>query len=106
MSEEIYSKVRLSPEVLDLIVKFAKKFFGEDIKIWIFGSRTDLSKKGGDIDIYIEVVNYKDILNKKLNFLVSIEKEIGEQKIDLIVKPYNSEDFISLEAKNTGVRIY
>ncbi|MCX7761033.1 MAG: nucleotidyltransferase domain-containing protein [Hydrogenothermaceae bacterium] len=106
LAKEIYNKVRLSSEVIDLIVKLAKEIFGEDVRVWIFGSRADLFKKGGDIDIYLEIANYKDILNKKLNFLVNLEKEIGEQKIDLIVRPLDSEDFISLEAKTTGIRIY
>jgi len=37
--------------------------------------------------------------------LVEIEKIIGEQKVDLIVKLHGSSDFVSLEAKEEGVEI-
>lgn len=32
------------------IIKCAKYYFGEDIKLYLFGSRVDDSKKGGAID--------------------------------------------------------
>ncbi len=104
--KENFKKVRLPEEVLENIISLAKKHFGKNIKIWIFGSRADLNKKGGDIDIYIEVEDYTNILDKKLDFLVDLDAKIGEQKVDLIIKPPNSSDFISQEAKETGIRIY
>jgi len=106
MRKTCYKNIRLPEEVINLIIKLAKKYFGKNIRIWIFGSRVDLSEKGGDIDIYIEIENAKNILDKKLDFLVELDKKIGEQKVDLIIKSFNSEDFISQEAKRTGIRIY
>ena len=59
-----FKNIRLSENVLNHIINTAIKIFGENIKIWIFGSRVDLNKKGGDIDIYIEVKECKDIFSK------------------------------------------
>ena len=98
-------KVRLSEEEIKAIVETAKEIFGKNIKIWLFGSRADLDKRGGDIDLYIETEMEEDILRKKLKFLVKLEEKIGEQKIDVIIKPFNSKDEISLIAKRTGVRL-
>ena len=98
-------KVRLSEEEIKAIVETAKEIFGKNIKIWLFGSRADLGKRGGDIDLYIETEMEEDILRKKLKFLVKLEEKIGEQKIDVIIKPFNSKDEISLIAKRTGVRL-
>ena len=104
--QEIFKNIRLSEEVIKTIIELAKKYFGNDVKVWIFGSRVDPKAKGGDIDIYLEVNEYKNILDKKLDFLVQLDKKIGEQKVDLVIKPFGGKDFISKEARETGVRIY
>ena len=98
-------KVRLSEEEIKAIVETAKEIFGKNIKIWLFGSRADLGKRGGDIDLYIETKMEEDILRNKPKFLVKLEEKIGEQKIDVIIKPFDSKDEISLIAKRTGVRL-
>jgi predicted nucleotidyltransferase len=105
MKKDYYKNIRLSDYEINAIIDLAKKIFGDNIRLWIFGSRADLKAKGEDIDIYIEVENYKDIFNKKLDFLVELDEKIGEQKVDLIIKPLNSNDLISKEAKQTGVRL-
>ena len=104
--QKAYEKIRLPKDVIDEIVNLSKKYFGQDSRVWIFGSRADLTKRGGDIDIYIETPEYNNIIDKKLDFLVELDKKIGEQKVDLVVKPLDSNDFISREAKSKGVRIY
>ena len=104
--QKVYKKIRLPEYVINEIINLSKKYFGKDCRVWIFGSRADLTKKGGDIDIYIETPEYKNILDKKLDFLVELDKKIGEQKVDLVIKPLNSQDYISQEAKSTGIRIY
>ncbi|NPA12064.1 MAG: nucleotidyltransferase domain-containing protein, partial [Epsilonproteobacteria bacterium] len=44
--------VRLRKKEIETIKKLIFEYLGE-CEIYIFGSRTDLSKKGGDIDIYV-----------------------------------------------------
>jgi predicted nucleotidyltransferase len=53
-------------------------------KVWLFGSRVDDSKKGGDIDIAIfsEKIN-KDVM-QEIQVRRFICDRIGEQKIDII----------------------
>jgi predicted nucleotidyltransferase len=83
-------KVRLSDYEVDAIKEVAKKYFGENCRVFIFGSRADLEKRGGDIDIYIEAnLSTKEIAINKIKFLAELEFKIGEQKIDLVV--YNPE---------------
>ena len=107
MSErKISGKLRLPEETVEAIRFLLRNHFGEDVKAWIFGSRADIEARGGDIDIYIELPPpLKGTLSKKLDFLVDLDKIIGEQKVDLVIRPYNSEDFISIEAKVKGIRI-
>jgi predicted nucleotidyltransferase len=98
-------KIRLTEEEIKAIKETAKEVFGKDVKLWLFGSRTDPTKRGGDIDLYVEIPFKEDILDKKLTFLVRLEDKIGEQRIDLIIRPPNANDEIALTAKGTGVRL-
>ncbi len=99
--------IRLTEEEIKAIKDTAKEIFGNDVRVWLFGSRVNPELKGGDIDIYIEIPAYEDtnVFKKKVKYLVSLEDKIGEQKIDLIVAPYDCKEFYCTEAKKTGVRI-
>jgi uncharacterized protein len=60
-------------------------------KIWLFGSRTDDSKKGGDIDIGI--LSLKVDVMEEIIIRQKIYDKIGEQKIDLVVSKNGQEAF-------------
>lgn len=84
-------------------------FFMKGDKIWLFGSRVDDSKKGGDIDLYIET-NYDDLFivtKKEIEFVTNLKKIIGDQKIDIVVNVLSQNQQFSIydEAKNTGVQL-
>ena len=55
----------------------------EDAKIYLFGSRVDDTKKGGDIDLLI----ISDKLTKKDLRLIRVEffEYFGEQKLDIVL---------------------
>ncbi|WP_163328976.1 nucleotidyltransferase domain-containing protein [Desulfurobacterium thermolithotrophum] len=97
--------MRLSKKELYFIKSLAIEVFGEEAEVWLFGSRVDSSLKGGDIDIYIEVPKLKDVVEKKLNYLVKLKDAIGDQKIDVVVKPKGCKELICREAKETGVKL-
>ena len=66
----------------DIILKVIKNKLG-DVKVYLFGSRSFDSKKGGDIDIYID----KKLSSKeKLELLAEFTLNGVERKIDLISK--------------------
>jgi predicted nucleotidyltransferase len=93
------SKVRLTEEEIKIIKETAKKYFGENAKVYLFGSRTDLNKRGGDIDLFIET-NKKTSLMDELNFLSELELKGIERKVDLIVKnPFKKDKNIYQEGK-------
>jgi predicted nucleotidyltransferase len=97
--------IRLSQEEIQAIKITAQKIFGSKSKVWIFGSRVKPELKGGDIDIYIEIPKMQNWLEKKIDFLVKLKEIIGEQRIDVIIKPLNCNEPICLEAKGTGVEL-
>lgn len=54
--------------------------------LWLFGSRIDDKKRGGDIDLYIEThLSTEEAVKAKFKFLRLIKDEIGEQKIDVVL---------------------
>ena len=97
--------MRLSDFEIKAIKKLANQFFGQQATVILFGSRVDDSKKGGDIDVFIETP-LESSIKDKLNFLVQLENNIGEQKVDLIVKSKNSppKDIFDI-AKKTGIAL-
>ena len=76
--------------------------FDKNAKIFLFGSRTDDNKKGGDIDLLI--LSKKATLGKKLQLLVAFKTFIGERKIDLLLKENLDSTFAQL-AYNTGIEL-
>jgi uncharacterized protein len=76
--------MRLTATQRNAIQRIAKKHFGDNVQVFLFGSRTDDRRKGGDIDLLIkadkELMTYK----ARLLFLVDLKLEIGDQKIDVV----------------------
>jgi predicted nucleotidyltransferase len=87
--------MRLSENEKTAIPFFAREIFGSGTIVRLFGSRVDDSKKGGDIDLCLQVSEELDpriLLLKKAKFLAKLEQCIGEQKIDLLVMTKNNRD--------------
>lgn len=95
--------MRLSKEQTNIIKKAVKENFGENAVVYLFGSRTDDKKKGGDIDLYIETDKKKDLLEKKIKMLVQLHKNLGEQKIDIILNNFKGGKYIYEVARREGV---
>ncbi|MDD5228622.1 MAG: nucleotidyltransferase domain-containing protein [Methylococcales bacterium] len=88
------------------IIRAACEQHFSDGKCWLFGSRVDDNKRGGDIDLYIETseADVTNVVNAKLAFLVTLTRQLGEQKIDVVVHRANSELLpIHQIAKQTGI---
>ncbi len=98
-------RIRLSDYEIKAIKDTAREVFGEDTKVYIFGSRTDLSRKGGDIDILIKT-NKEISIDQQLTFLAKLELRGIERKVDLLViTPKTKLKDIHREALKTGVEI-
>ncbi len=76
--------MRLSENTARLIVDLAKHHFHENVNVYLFGSRADDDKHGGDIDLYIEGYSVSEPVKSKLAFKVALCDVIGEQKIDVV----------------------
>ena len=98
-------KIRLNSRYITTIKSLAKRYFNTN-KVYIFGSRADMGKKGGDIDIFLQTDTGKNLLERKIAFLREFEKECGEQRVDLVVRSKNDAVHeIDQAVKERGVKI-
>ena len=102
--------MRLDDKTIKTIKELGLCYFGNNAKIYIFGSRTDDSKKGGDIDIYVETdlnVNSSELFDIESKYWVSMQKELGEMKIDIVINDinFNKKSYIYEVAKKTGIAL-
>lgn len=99
--------MRLTDLQISIIKASFKEHFSPDDSLWLFGSRTDDSKKGGDIDLYIETTEPERTAayRKESKFWVDLQNKLGEQKIDIVVKllSENKTKPIYEEARKTGI---
>lgn len=97
--------MRLSREIRESVIQYAKEYFGNNIKLYLFGSRVDDNKRGGDIDLLIDTTEKIDT-KAEINFLRAIYKNITSRKIDLLIKtPYKQDKPIYHTAINEGIRL-
>jgi len=97
--------MRLTKHAITKICEAAKHHFGSQAKVWLFGSRVDDNKRGGDIDLYVEVdTPISDRVLKTCRMEAEIQIALGEQKIDIVVfSPGQKQLQIHEIAKQTGV---
>lgn len=103
------ANLRLTPAQVDIIRASAAKNFGRTAQVWLFGSRVDVNRRGGDIDLYVEPEpqDPAELLDAKLHFLMELHKKLGEQKIDVVVRRSTSSEILPIYqlARETGVRL-
>lgn len=88
----------------DIKESFREHFLPED-HLWLFGSRVYDDKKCGDIDLYIEThhVDGTQVWNIRFAFWRDLQRKLGEQKIDIVVKYNDLHLPIHDTAKQEGV---
>ena len=97
--------MRIKKEDILRIKRITKFYFGDDAKVYLFGSRVNDNKSGGDIDLYIETTLKENIVKKKINMMGKLHEILGEQKIDIVVNNFRSDKLIYQVAKNEGIAL-
>lgn len=96
--------MRLTAEERMLIKKAFLEVFQAG-EIYLFGSRVDDTKRGGDIDLYLcPCQKFEDEKARRRKFLIKLDEYLGEQKIDAILAQ-NQNRLIEQEALRTGVAL-
>lgn len=95
--------MRLSRREIQTIVHVAKEIYGNDVEVYLFGSRVNDEKKGGDIDLLIRHSSAPKGILARVRMLARLKFLLGEQKIDIIGD--HEDSLVVQEALNTGIRL-
>jgi predicted nucleotidyltransferase len=79
--------MRLTVQQRAIICTTVAETFGAEADVWLFGSRVDDTKRGGDIDLLIEAdqVDVNILARAEISFLTKIQAKLREQKIDVLL---------------------
>lgn len=92
--------MRLTPAQIADIKSTTAALLGEGVRVTLFGSRVDDQKKGGDVDLYVEMA--KPLLMQKIRCKIKLQEQL-DMPVDLVVKPIGDVSPISLIAKHEGI---
>ncbi len=96
--------MRLRAKDKDYILMAARSIYGAGVRVYLFGSRTDDSKRGGDIDLLIRTdAREKKGVLARIRLIAKLKHLLGEQKIDVVGD--HEESFIVNEALSKGLQL-
>jgi predicted nucleotidyltransferase len=99
--------MRLTTDQIQAIRDAASSAFGDKAAVWLFGSRVDDAKRGGDIDVLVRPTPMTDDepFAKKIRMLILLERVLGERKVDVVIEQPNDPRPIVAVAHATGIQI-
>jgi len=95
--------MRLSAAQQQCILQATWQNFGEDAKVWLFGSRVDDTRRGGDVDLYVETTQSNNLM-AELKCKIALEESL-DLHVDLVVKDSEKDQPIYKIAKKQGVQL-
>lgn len=93
--------MRLSTTQQQQILQATRQNFGTDAQVWLFGSRVDDTRRGGDVDLYVET-KQSNTLMAALLCKIAIEESL-DLHVDLVVNDHVKDEPIYHIAKKQGV---
>ena len=95
--------MRLTASQIESIRQTTRQNFGAGASVWLFGSRVDDSRRGGDVDLYMEPTQ-ENTLIPALRCKIALEDSL-DLHVDLIVKEPGKDKPIYRLAKTQGVQL-
>jgi predicted nucleotidyltransferase len=96
--------MRLHKKEQQLIIETLKNSISDAV-IYLFGSRADENRRGGDIDLFL-LTNNDVSLKDKIDLLVQLECNGIERKVDLIIQsPNQKRERLYKEVLQKGIRL-
>jgi len=97
--------MRLTPVQKKMIKSVINRVLGVPYQVWLFGSRVDDDKWGGDIDLLVEA---ETVLSNRAETLCQLHgalvMALGDRKLDVLLKDARTREIPVFEiARRTGV---
>lgn len=96
--------MRISETEAKMAVNIIRKSLGSNAAVWLFGSRTDDSKRGGDVDLYAETSLEGVLLNETVQAKIALNDLFG-RSVDLVVNNHRKSCPIYQIAREQGIRL-
>lgn len=93
--------MRLQRQEIQTILQVAHQIYGEKVKVYLFGSRLDDTKRGGDIDLLVRNEGVKKGILARIRMIAQLKYLLGDPKIDIIGD--HEESLVAQEALRKGV---
>lgn len=100
--------MRLDPTERNAIAQAAREAFDPGTAVFLFGSRANDDRRGGDIDLLIETPRFMspaEQVARRTRFVARIWRALEEQRIDVVITAGDEQDPRSVvaAAKRTGI---
>lgn len=80
--------MRLRDDEIRIIREEVERTFGPEAMVRLFGSRVDDTRRGGDIDLYIEAPgNERSWREQERRLRHALLTRLGDQRIDIVTAP-------------------
>lgn len=99
--------MRISPQTRDVIRQTAAELFGDEARVFLFGSRMDDDQRASDIDLLVELPSIDvEIQRKSLIFGARLQRRLDNQQIDVLVADSSTPELpIYRATRETGIAL-
>jgi len=94
--------MRLKPEQTLFIKATVARHFGAGARVWLFGSRVDDAKRGGDVDLYVDPPAREELFHRRVRCLGELTDGLP-YPVDLVVAEPDAPRAIDRIALKQGV---
>lgn len=87
--------IRLDSREIDAIEQAARQHLSPGSRVSLFGSRLDVHRRGGDIDLLIEPptpLDPAELVEQRNAFIAHLYRLLGERRIDVVIAPLGLDD--------------
>jgi len=92
--------MRISPQQIAIIIQTTRSIAGQDANVWLYGSRVDDTRRGGDVDLLIESAPAAGFLDRAR--IKNRLEQLLQLPVDVLTTSLDGQDspFVSIARAN------